>query len=65
MERDKVWWIVRTDRGTWRTLAVSRAKAAWNARYRLVMGDRSYSRPTARDFEAMRDIEVLEVKEGE
>ena len=33
MEREKVWWTVRTDCGTRRTLAVSRAKAERNVRY--------------------------------
>ena len=60
MERTKVWWTVRTDCGTRRTLAVSRAKAIRNVKYRLVMDDRSYDRPTPRDFAEMRDIEVLE-----
>ena len=58
---EKVWWTVKTDCGTRRTLAVSARKAARNVRYRLVMGDRSYDRPRPRDFAEMRDIEVLEV----
>ena len=58
---EKVWWTVKTDCGTRRTLAVSARKAARNVRYRLVMDDRSYDRPKPRDFAEMRDIEVLEV----
>lgn len=58
---EKVWWTVKTDCGTRRTLAVSARKAARNVRYRLVMDDRSYDRPRPRDFAEMRDIEVLEV----
>ena len=57
----KVWWTVKTDCGTRRSLAVSARKAARNVRYRLVMDDRSYDRPRPRDFAEMRDIEVLEV----
>ena len=58
---EKVWWTVKTDCGTRRTLAVSARKAERNVRYRLVMDDRSYDRPKPRDFAEMRDIEVLEV----
>lgn len=58
---EKVWWTVRTDCGTRRTLAVSARKAERNVRYRLVMDDRSYDRPRPRDFAEMRDIKVLEV----
>ena len=58
---EKVWWTVKTDCGTRRTLAVSARKAARNVRYRLVMDDRSYDRPRPRDFAEMRDIEVMEV----
>lgn len=58
---EKVWWTVKTDCGTRRTLAVSARKAARNVRYRLVMDDRSYDRPKPRDFAEMRDIQVLEV----
>lgn len=58
---EKVWWTVKTDCGTRRTLAVSARKAERNVRYRLVMDDRSYDRPRPRDFAEMRDIEVLEV----
>lgn len=58
---EKVWWTVKTDCGTRRTLAVSARKAARNVRYRIVMDDRSYDRPRPRDFAEMRDIEVLEV----
>lgn len=56
------WWTVRTDCGTRRTLAPSKAKAIRNVRYRIVMDDRIYSRPMPMDFAAMRDIEVLEAK---
>ena len=58
---EKVWWTVKTDCGTRRSIAVSARKAARNVRYRLVMDDRSYDRPRPRDFAEMRDIEVLEV----
>ena len=59
---EKRWWTVRTDCGTIRTLAVSEGKARRNAKYRLVMEDRSYNRPTPQDLAEMRDIVVLEVK---
>ena len=62
MERDKHWYIVRTDCGTRKTLAVSMKKAERNVRYRLVMDDRSYDRPRAQDFAQMRDIEILSVE---
>lgn len=65
MEREKCWWTVRTDCGTRRTLAVSRAKAIRNVRYRLVMDDRRYDRPRPRDLAEMRDIEVIEVRREE
>ena len=65
MAREMWWWTVRTDCGTRRTLAVSRAKAARNAKYRLVMDDRSYDRPTPRDFAEMRDIQVISVTRDE
>ena len=65
MEREKCWWTVVTDCGTRRTLAVSRAKAIRNAKYRLVMDDRSYDRPRPRDFAEMRDIEVIEATRDE
>lgn len=65
MKREKCWWTVVTDCGTRRTLAVSRAKAIRNVRYRLVMDDRSYSNPMPRDFAEMRDIEILEVARDE
>ena len=65
MEREKSWWTVVTDCGTRRTLAVSRAKAIRNVRYRLVMDDRSYNRPRPRDFAEMRDIEVIKVTRDE
>ena len=58
---EKVWWTVKTDCGTRRTLAVSARKAERNVRYRLLMDDRSYDRPRPRDFAEMRDIEVMEV----
>lgn len=56
---------MRTDCGTRRTLAVSRAKAIRNVRYRLVMDDRRYDRPRPRDLAEMRDIEVIEVRREE
>ena len=62
MERDKYWYIVRTDCGTRKTLAVSMKKAERNVRYRLVMDSRSYSRPTPKDFAQMRDIEIISVE---
>ena len=65
MEREQMWWTVETDCGTRRTLAVSRAKAIRNVRYRLVMDDRSYDRPMPRDFAEMRDIEVISVTREE
>ena len=65
MEREKTWWTVKTDCGTRRTLAVSRAKAARNVKYRLVMDDRAYDRPTPRDFAEMRDIEIISVTREE
>ena len=61
MEREKCWWTVVTDCGTRRTLAVSRAKAIRNVKYRLVMDDRRYARPRPRDFAEMREIEILEI----
>jgi len=60
MERPKTWWTVRTDCGTRRTLAVSRAKAIRNVKYRLVMDDRCYDRPRSRDLAEMREIEILD-----
>ena len=62
MERDKHWYIVRTDCGTRKTLAVSMKKAERNVRYRLVMDDRSYDRPTPQDFAQMRDIEIISIE---
>ena len=59
MAREMWWWTVVTDCGTRRTLAVSRAKAARNVKYRLVMDDRSYDRPKPQDFAEMRDIQVI------
>ena len=56
---------MKTDCGTRRTCAVSRAKAIRNVKYRLVMDDRSYDRPRPRDFAEMRDIEVLEVTQDD
>lgn len=62
MERDKYWYIVRTDCGTRKTLAVSMKKAERNVRYRLVMDDRSYDRPMPQDFARMRDIEIISIE---
>ena len=62
MERDKHWYIVRTDCGTRKTLAVSMKKAERNVRYRLIMDDRSYDRPTPQDFAQMRDIEIISIE---
>lgn len=56
------WYIVRTDCGTRKTLAVSAKKAERNVRYRLVMDSRSYSRPTPKDFAQMRDIEIISIE---
>ena len=67
MKREMFWWTVVTDCGTRRTLAVSRAKAIRNVKYRLVMDDRNYGRPRPRDFAEMRDIQVISAtrdKEG-
>ena len=65
MAREMWWWTVVTDCGTRRTLAVSRAKAARNVKYRLVMDDRSYARPRPRDFAEMRDIQVISATRDE
>ena len=65
MGREMYWWTVVTDCGTRRTLAVSMAKAIRNVKYRLVMDDRSYNRPTPSDLAEMRDIEVIEVRREE
>ena len=59
--QQKRWFIVRTDRGSIRTWAVSEGKAARNAKYRLVMGDGCHDRPNPGQLAEMRDIEVLEV----
>lgn len=59
MDRNKFWYVITTDCGTRKTLAVSVKKAIRNVRYRLVMDQRGYSRPTPRDFAQMRDIEIL------
>ena len=61
MEREKCWWTVVTDCGTRRSFAVSRAKAARNVKYRLVMDGSGRDRPTPKDLAEMRDIEILEV----
>jgi hypothetical protein len=37
-------------------------KAERNVRYRLVMDDRSYDRPTPQDFAQMRDIEIISIE---
>ena len=55
----KMRWMVVTDVGTVETVAVSAEKAKGNARYRLVMGDRAYTRPLPKDYAEMRDIEVM------
>ena len=60
MKSEKMWWTVWTDCGVRRTLAVSRAKAIRNVRYRLVMDDRAYERPGPGDLAEMRDIEVFD-----
>lgn len=65
MEREKKWWTVRTDCGTRRTCAVSRAKAIRNVKYLIVMDNRSHDRPTPRDLAEMRDIEVIEATADE
>lgn len=62
MERDKNWYIIKTDCGTRKTLAVSMKKAERNVRYRLVMDDRSYDRPRPEDFAQMRDIEIISIE---
>lgn len=62
MDRIMHWYIVKTDCGSRKTLAVSMKKAVRNVRYRLVMDSRSYSRPTPKDFAQMRDIEIISVE---
>ena len=62
MDREMYWYIVRTDCGTRKTLAVSMKKAVRNVRYRLVMDDRSYDRPRPEDFARMRDIEIISIE---
>ena len=59
MERKMFWYLITTNCGTRKTLAVSVKKAIRNVRYRLVMDQRGYSRPTPRDFAQMREIEIL------
>ena len=59
MERKMFWYLITTDCDTRKTLAVSVKKAIRNVRYRLVMDQRSYSRPMPRDFAQMRDIEII------
>lgn len=62
MDRRMYWYLIKTDCGTRKTLAVSEKKAIRNARYRLVMDDRCYRSPTPRDFAQMRDIEIISVE---
>ena len=52
-------WRVVTDCGTIETTAASKYRAKCNAKYRLVMGRRMYSRPTPGDLAEMRDIGIL------
>ncbi len=59
MVASKERWRVVTSDGTIETTAVSRRQAEGHARWRLIMGDRAYSRPTARDLRWMREIEVV------
>ena len=59
MDRNMFWYVITTDCGTRKTLAVSVKKAIRNVRYRLVMDQRGYSRPKPRDFAQMREIEIL------
>jgi hypothetical protein len=51
-------WRVVTDSGTIETTA-SKYRAKRNAKFRLVMQHRAYSRPDPGDLAEMRDIEVL------
>lgn len=62
MDRRMFWYLVTTDCGTRKTLAVSMKKAVRNVRYRLVMDSRSYSRPKPKDFAQMRDIEIIGIE---
>ena len=62
MTGERWWYEVSTDAGTHRTLAASVRKAERNARWRLVMDRRSYSRPTPRDFEEMREMKIISVR---
>lgn len=62
MDRRMFWYLVTTDCGTRKTLAVSMKKAVRNVRYRLVMDSRSYSRPKPKDFAQMRDIEIISIE---
>ena len=59
VEPDRIRWRIVTDAGSIETVAVSLAKAKRNARFRLIMNDREYSRPMPRDFTAMKAIEIL------
>ena len=59
VEPDRIRWRIVTDVGSIETVAVSLAKAKSNARFRLIMNDREYSRPMPRDFTAMKAIEIL------
>ena len=52
-------WRVVTDCGTIETTAASVSRAKRNAKYRVVMEHRAYSRPDPSDLAEMRDIEVL------
>lgn len=52
-------WRVVTDYGTIETTAASKCRAKRNAKYRVVMEHRTYSRPDPGDLAEMRDIEVL------
>lgn len=52
-------WRVVTDCRTIETTAASKYRAKRNAKYRVVMEHRTYSRPDPSDLAEMRDIEVL------
>lgn len=52
-------WRVVTDCGTIETTAASKYRAKRNAKYRVVIEHRAYSRPDPSDLAEMRDIEVL------
>jgi hypothetical protein len=62
MDRRMFWYLVTTDCGKRKTLAVSAKKAERNVRYRLVMDSRNYSRATPKDFAQMRDIEIISIE---